>query len=87
MRISSGFVFLTPVVFLLCGLLPADGATLYGSFTPLAQGAQVDLTTDGPLDWVHWGLYTETSVNRKATVTPQISNYTLIAPTNSWTFV
>ena len=32
----------------------------------------VDLTTEGSLDWVHWGLGGVSSVNRKDAVTPQI---------------
>ncbi|HKI68374.1 MAG TPA: Ig-like domain-containing protein, partial [Verrucomicrobiae bacterium] len=32
---------------------------------------------------MHWGLYTDTSVNRKASVAPQISNFTLVgSPSN-----
>jgi hypothetical protein len=38
----------------------------------------VNLTTEGEIDWVHWGLYTETSLDRKAGVVPQISDYTLV---------
>ena len=36
----------------------------------------IDLTTEGTSDWVHWGLETNTSVNRKDGVSPQISNFT-----------
>ncbi|HKS38236.1 MAG TPA: Ig-like domain-containing protein, partial [Verrucomicrobiae bacterium] len=59
-------------------------ATLTGSFAPVDQGADVNLTAEGPLDWVHWGLVTETTVNRKASVTPVIGNFRVVdAPTGS----
>jgi hypothetical protein len=44
----------------------------------------VDLTAIGKLDWVHWGLYTATSIDRKASVTPQISNFTVLGDTNDF---
>ncbi len=34
-----------------------------------------NLTTEGPADWVHWG---DASLNRKAGVTAQISNYKVV---------
>jgi hypothetical protein len=33
----------------------------------------LDLTMDGTLDWAHWGLYGENSVERRAGVTPLIT--------------
>ncbi len=68
---------------------PARGAMLSGSFSSLTANSVVNLTTNGPLDWVHWGLYTETSLNRKAGVLPRISDFTEIAAagTNSFLFV
>jgi len=62
---------------------------LSGSFSSLAQNSVVNLTTEGPLDWIHWGLYTETSLNRKAGVLPRISDFTELsaAGTNSFLFV
>jgi hypothetical protein len=53
-------------------------ATLTGSFSPIASGSNVNLTTLGKLDWVQWGLGGDYAVNRKASVTPLISNFTLI---------
>jgi len=47
----------------------------------------VDLTSEGPLDWVHWGLYTETSLDRKATVSPLISDFTRIDASNGYSYV
>src|SRR5437660_9442870 len=76
------------VVFLLASF-PADAATptLTGSFLAIPQGTSVDLTVFGPVDWVHWGLYTETSLDRKAGVTPLISDFTVLYATNSYAFV
>jgi hypothetical protein len=54
------------------------GAVLSGSFSGVAAGSNVNLTATGKLDWVHWGLYTDSSLDRKASVTPQISNFTLL---------
>ena len=64
--------------------------SLSGSFSPIAAGSNVDLTIAGKLDWVHWGLYTDTSIDRKQGVTPQISNYSAVntnIDTNSYVFV
>ena len=63
------------------GLLPqsARGAgTLSGSFSSIPRGTVVNLTAAGPLDWVHWGLYTESSLDRKAGVNPLISDFEVI---------
>src|SRR5947209_14726795 len=70
-------------------LCPASlcAATLAGSFNPVPNGTTVDLTAAGPLDWVHWGLYTSTSLDRKAGVAPLISNFTLIDSSNGFAFV
>ena len=65
----------------LVGLVTASRAgTLTGTFSPIATGSNVNLTAEGKLDWAQWGLYTATSLNRKASVTPQISNFTLVGP-------
>jgi len=63
--------------------------SLSGSLTAVPKGTVVDLSTNGSLDWVHWGLYTETSLDRKANVTPQISDYAVIwdtSDTNAYAF-
>jgi hypothetical protein len=36
----------------------------------------VDLTSEGTSDWMHWGLETNTSANRKTSVSAQISDFT-----------
>ena len=40
-----------------------------------ATGPVVNLSTEGSADWVHWGLNTATSVNRKSGVTSQLSDF------------
>lgn len=69
------------------GVERTSAATLTGTFTPIPQGSDVDLTVEGPLDWVHWGLVTETSVNRKAMVTPWIGNFQVVDATNGSAYV
>jgi hypothetical protein len=69
------FRFLALAGFCLAHLPAARGATLNGAFLPIPQGTEVNLTAEGPLDWVHWGLVTESSVNRKAGVAPQIPDF------------
>jgi len=67
--------FLTLFVCSVCSVSPVRAASLIGSFTPIPQGTDVNLTVEGPLDWVHWGLHTESSLDRKAGVTPQIPDF------------
>lgn len=43
----------------------------------------IDLTAKGAADWVHWGLETNTSINRKAGVPAQISNFTPLGMGNN----
>jgi hypothetical protein len=62
--------------------LALHGGTLTGTFTPIASGSNVDLTATGKLDWVHWGLYTDSSIDRKGSVTPSISDFSLIGDAN-----
>src|SRR5262249_15924735 len=49
--------------------------------------SDIDLTAEGKIDWVHWGLYTETSLDRKANVVPQISDFVLLDNTNGFAYV
>src|SRR5437762_14305223 len=56
--------------------------TLSGSFTAIPKGTAINLTAAGTLDWVHWGLYTDTSIDRKAGVALWISDFTPVANTN-----
>ena len=91
MRLNATKCLLVLVICLTSLISPSSpGApALSGSFTDIPKGTVVDLSTNGSLDWVHWGLYTETSLDRKANVTPQISDYTVIwdtSDTNAYAF-
>jgi hypothetical protein len=74
----------------LCIFLPGGMAgTLSGTFTAVPAGSNINLTLDGKLDWVQWGLGGDYAINRKAAVTPLISNFTLISlnsPTDQASF-
>jgi len=72
-RLRSTLFLLTTVAF--GGVSLLKGATLTGTFTPIPQDTVVNLTAEGALDWVHWGLLTDSSIDRKAGVTPQIPNF------------
>jgi hypothetical protein len=67
-------------------LQSAGAATLSGSFEAVPQGSVVDLTAEGEVDWVHWGLYTDSSLNRKSDVTPLISDYQLVDAATGFVF-
>ncbi len=60
------------------GLYHARAGTLDGTFTSFPQFSDVNLTAEGALDWVHWGLYMDTSVTRKAGVTNQIGDFSVV---------
>jgi hypothetical protein len=68
----------------------AQAASLTGSLLAIPRNGEVDLTVAGALDWVHWGLHTDTSIDRKANVTPRIRDFTLLLPdsmdTNAGTY-
>src|SRR5689334_22953180 len=49
--------------------------TIIGSVNPIPAGTNIDLTLLGESDWVHWGLYTSSSINRKEGVQAQISDF------------
>jgi len=57
--------------------------TLNGSFSAIASGSNVNLTAVGKIDWVHWGLYTEASTNRKSCPSLPIGNFTAVWDTNN----
>ena len=54
--------------------LLSGGLDVYGLFGD-SSSAPVNLTTEGNIDWVHWG---DTALNRKAGVAPRISNYSIV---------
>ena len=60
----------------------AEAGTLTGSFASIPTGSNVNLTAIGRLDWVHWGLKSDSSIDRKGTVTPQISDFNVVYDTN-----
>jgi hypothetical protein len=64
-----------------------SGPSLQGSFSSITAGSIVDLTSEGEIDWVHWGLHTETSLDRKTSVVPQISDFTVLDAPNGFAFV
>jgi hypothetical protein len=53
-----------------------NAAILTGSVAP--PPASINLTTEGAIDWIHWGLSAATDVNRKITGLSQISNFTTV---------
>ena len=57
---------------------PASGGSLSGGGVPAPSGGSVSLTDEGTQDWAHWGLDSAASFDRKAGVSPQISNYTVL---------
>ena len=75
------------IALFLASRFPAGAASLTASFAAIPQGSNVVLTVAGPVDWVHWGLYTETSLDRKAGVAPLISDFTLLDATNGFAYV
>lgn len=57
------------------------------TFATVPQGSEVNLTTEGKLDWVHWGLYTDSSFNRKAGVPALINDFIPQDSSNGYAFV
>ena len=53
---------------------------------PAMVSAPVDLDMEGPADWAHWGLYTESSFDRKRGVVPQISNCTIVGDSPAYPY-
>src|SRR5216117_567147 len=80
-------VRITGLALLVLGANHGAASTLSVSFAAVPAGSVVDLTAIGTRDWVHWGLFTETSLDRKANVVPQISDFTLLDATNGFAFV
>jgi len=59
----------------------SGSGSLSASATSLAS--PVNLTIEGTTDWVHWG---DSTLNRKANVTPQISGYSIIGSGSAITY-
>src|SRR5689334_20561405 len=64
--------------------LTAPAGSLTGSSRDIPRNSSVNLSTNGTVDWVHWGVYTETSINRKAGVVPKISDFSPLDNTNGF---
>src|SRR5262245_626744 len=79
-------ILLTLIMFASVADSTAIAAMLSAGFAPIPQGTAINLTAEGPLDWVHWGLYTETSLDRKAGVSPLISDFTLVGAPNGFAY-
>jgi hypothetical protein len=75
------------LVALLMPLFSAFSATLSVTFNTVPQNSEVNLTSEGKLDWVHWGLFTDTSLNRKSGVTPFITDFILQDASNGYAYV
>ena len=65
---------------LLAFLVPVSvsAGMLEVNLTPVPDGTVVNLSTEGPLDWVHWGLVAPLDLNRLSGVVPLIPNFSLI---------
>lgn len=66
---------------------PASAGILTGEVETIPQGTDVNLTEIGTIDWVHWGLFTETSLNRKAGVVPRIGDFSPVYDEAGYAFV
>ena len=51
---------------------------LTGSFTAVPAGTNINLTAMGPVDWIHWGQFTEFAYDRKVVPTNLISDFTIL---------
>jgi hypothetical protein len=58
--------------------LELRAGALSGAHTVLASASTINLTTEGVIDWAHWGLGDPTAVNHKAGIASQISDFTVI---------
>ena len=56
-------------------------AEITGTFG--SSAGNINLTAEGPNDWIHWGLGGDTAVDRKLGVTVQISDFTPIGLTST----
>src|SRR5687768_3983574 len=79
-----GLVVLVAVVASLCSV---SAGTLSVTFSSVPQGSVVDLTSEGKIDWVHWGLHTDSTLNRKAGVAPLIADFVRQDASNGFSFI
>jgi len=66
---------------------PLCAGTLSVTFSGVPEGSVVDLTSEGKIDWVHWGLYTDSSLNRKAGVAPLIADFVRQDASNGFSYI
>lgn len=79
LSLSPGRQVLGALALILGVCFGGRAATLTGSFTPIAAGTEADLTLTGKLDWVHWGLGADHAIDRKASVAPLISDFSIVS--------
>lgn len=70
-------------ILLITGPSLASSATLTGNFTAHSAGASIELTPSGPVDWIHWGRFTEFAYDRKAGALSAISDFSVIGNPNA----
>jgi len=66
---------------------PLCAGTLSVTFSEVPEGSVVDLTGEGKIDWVHWGLHTDSSLNRKAGVAPLIADFVRQDASNGFSYI
>ncbi len=70
--------FAGALIFLLVLTGSLGAASLTGNFVSIPRNSVINLSEVGSVDWVHWGLHTATSLNRKSGVTPRIGNFSVV---------
>src|SRR5689334_15579110 len=63
------------VFFLAIGNWISMAGTLTGTSAIVPSGSVVNLSGMGPVDWIHWGTFSEYAPDRKYGVTPQIGDF------------
>ncbi len=61
--------------------------TLSVTFNEVPEGSVVDLTSEGKIDWVHWGLHTDSTLDRKAGVAPLIGDFIRQDASNGFSYI
>jgi hypothetical protein len=74
-RLVSGVIIATEV---LLSQFHAEAGALSGVYEVIASASTINLTTEGTIDWAHWGRTSPTDFNHRAEVAHEISNFTLI---------
>jgi hypothetical protein len=62
---------------ILAGQSALHSAILTGGFNTLPAGTNINLTTLGARDWIHWGQFTEFAYDRKVVPTNLISDFNI----------